>query len=286
MIYSHIMGGLGNQLFQVFATIAYAIRYNQAFLFLRGEQHGPRPTHWNDFLSDLAPFTVVNTPKITYNGMQYGFDYHEIPYLGEQACIRGYFQSELYFRDHFELICQNIGLRERQEDIRQKYMADYFQSHISLQSFHHGMQEIPYISIHFRLGDYKNNEHNHPIMTLEYYRKALTKICTDRSIEQGHVLYFCEKDDNDIVKQKVDHLSVQFPGLSFYKVADDMENWEQMLLMSLCHHHVIANSSFSWWGAYFNKRTDKMVCYPSRWFGPNLISHSTKDLCPSGWTKI
>lgn len=276
------MGGLGNQLFQIFATMAYAIRYNQAFLFLRGEEHGSRRTHWKDFLSDLAPFTVQHIPKITYNDQSYGFDYHEIPFLENDVTLFGYFQSDRYFRDHFELICQNIGLRERQEEIRQKYLADYFQFHSSDNT----KEEVPCISMHFRLGDYKNNEHNHPIMTLEYYREALSKICMDRSIEHGHVLYFCEKDDNDLVKQKVDQLSAQFPGLVFHKVADDMENWEQMVLMSLCHHHVIANSSFSWWGAYFNRRPDKMVCYPSRWFGPKLAHNSTKDLCPSDWTKI
>ncbi len=284
MIFSHIMGGLGNQLFQVFATIAYSIRYNQAFFFLRGEDHGPRPTHWKDFLSDLAPFTLEHIPQITYIDEMHGFDYHKIPFLGEFGCIYGYFQSDLYFREYFEIICQNIGLRERQEEIRQTYMDEYFKFHLS-----HDFasdKEVPYISMHFRLGDYKNNENNHPIMTLEYYQTALSKICSDRSIEYGHVLYFCEKDDNDVVKQNIDQLSVQFPQFVFHKVSDDMENWKQMLLMSLCHHHVIANSSFSWWGAYFNKRTDKMVCYPSRWFGSNMITHNTKDLCPSNWTKI
>ena len=278
MIYCHIMGGLGNQLFQIFATMAYAIQYNQPFaIFVGYEQHGPRRTHWNDFLVDLAPFTVASIPRPTYCEDWYGFDYHPIPYLGEMGSLHGYFQSELYFRDHFEMICQNSGIREKQEEVRQKYLAEYF------------VKEGVYISMHFRLGDYKQQSDNHPVIGYDYYYKALCKMSSDlgnMQLESGTVLYFCEEEDNDVVKSMVDQLKSEFPGLTFCKVADYMINWEQMMLMSFCHHHIIANSSFSWWGAYFNKRSDKIVCYPSQWFGPSSAHLSTKDICPSGWRKI
>ena len=73
----------------------------------------------------------------------------------------------------------------------------------------------------------------------------------------------------------------------FQKVGNDIEDWKQLLMMSMCSHHIIANSTFSWWGAYLNKSTDKIVCYPTHWFGPKLKDiNNTKDLFPTDWIKI
>ena len=63
----------------------------------------------------------------------------------------------------------------------------------------------------------------------------------------------------------------------------NIPDYEQLLLMSLCSHNIIANSTFSWWGAYFNKNSNKIVCYPSIWVG---ITDNTSDLFPKAWTKI
>ena len=53
-----------------------------------------------------------------------------------------------------------------------------------------------------------------------------------------------------------------------------------MLSMSCCEHNIIANSTFSWWGAYFNDKKEKIGCYPGQWFGPKLADKNTKDICP------
>jgi hypothetical protein len=68
-------------------------------------------------------------------------------------------------------------------------------------------------------------------------------------------------------------------------VEDGMEDWQQLLLMSCCNDNIIANSSFSWWGAYFNGTIEKIVCYPDIWFGP-LNPVNTRDLFPESWQEI
>ena len=75
------------------------------------------------------------------------------------------------------------------------------------------------------------------------------------------------------------------------KVYDDILDWKQMVLMSCCNSHIIANSTFSWWGAYMNNSNDKIVCYPSKWFGKAIIDSEyhddyVKDIFPSEWIKI
>ena len=80
-----------------------------------------------------------------------------------------------------------------------------------------------------------------------------------------------------------------FISINSFKNVFFIENipfdYEELILMSLCKHNIIANSTFSWWGAYFNTNPAKIVCYPSIWFGPD-VTHNTKDLCPESWTKI
>ena len=99
------------------------------------------------------------------------------------------------------------------------------------------------------------------------------------------VLYFCEDADFDEVLEKIYNLEQIFPELIFMRGDNMLQDWEQMMLMSLCSHNIIANSTFSWWGAYFNTNPTKIVCYPGTWFGPKA-GHDTSDLFPEDWIMI
>jgi hypothetical protein len=141
------------------------------------------------------------------------------------------------------------------------------------------------ISIHFRIGDYKKIENVHPIMTKDYYYKSLKYIKSKYSDINFTFVFFCEDSDLDDVMDIIMYLKKEFSDFIFIRGENSLADWEQMLFMSCCHHNIIANSSFSWWGAYFNDWQDKIVCYPSVWFGP-CVNHNTKDLCPDEWNKI
>jgi len=278
IITCHLMGGIGNQLFQLFTTIAYGINKKRSFLFEYSERLENRETYWHSFLERLKIFTTAN-PK--YNPMnlilknlviyrERGFHYKELPNTTESFKLYGYFQSYKYFENEYAQICSLIQLQEKQKETRDMYSFLF-------------SEKSRFISMHFRLGDYKTKPECHNILPFQYYDKALEYMNLD---ENTRVLYFCEKEDNHYVSEIIEKLKEKNPGVEFLKVNDNIEDWRQLLLMSNCDDHIIANSSFSWWGAYFNGKKDKKVCYPCQWFGPQLSFHNTKDMYPESWQRI
>lgn len=282
MITCNLMGGLGNQLFQIFTTIAYAIRSKNAFMFANIEKMGGgectlRYTYWNTLLSKLKPF-LKNKEEFPNLNIIKEERFHYTPIdssliCKKDVCLCGYYQSYKYFQEYFNTICKIIQLEDMKQKILQKfnYNSNFLDNSISL---------------HFRFGDYKKLQYCHPLMNYFYYEDALQYI-KDTTIEltDKNILYFCEEEDIEQVEQIIHNLKAKFNNFHFTRVSNDLEDWQQMLLMSCCHYNVIGNSSFSWWGAYFNNNPTKIVCYPSIWFGPT-ISHDTKDLCPTEWIKI
>uniref|UniRef100_A0A6C0HYA9 Glycosyltransferase n=1 Tax=viral metagenome TaxID=1070528 RepID=A0A6C0HYA9_9ZZZZ len=282
MITCHIMGGLGNQLFQIFATIAYAIDNQAPFGFKCVEQPGDRPRFWNTFLSGLKRFNIyeiINVKQLKETGFR-----HEIfPSLendiSQNIMLYGYFQSYKYFEKRYTSICKLIRL-----DLQKEQIIDNFRFNFSFQQVAYGYDDM--VSMHFRLGDYKEIQEKYPIMPVEYYKRCISHIIETTGNSALNILYFCEIEDNEDVLGKIKQLRDRFPLCKFIKVDDSVDDWKQMLMMSCCRHNIIANSSFSWWSAYFNSHTDKIVCYPSQWFGYFYAHNDTTDLCPDSWKKI
>jgi len=273
------MGGLGNQIFQIFTTISYAIRSKKPFKFLNQQQLGGgsttlRYTFWNSFFANLKPFLVQELPSNVHVVREKGFPYNELSplelTLNGDIYLYGYFQSYKYFENDYSLICRLIGLDKLKENLLTK-----------LQMSKNNFEQK--ISMHFRIGDYKKLQEFHPLTTYEFYERSLEYIKnTSVSYENLTILYFCEDVDIEDVLSIVNRLALKFPDYKFERGDNTLADWEQMLYMSLCHHNIIANSSFSWWAAYFNSHADKIVCYPSVWFGEKA-NNDTKDLCPPEW---
>ena len=84
-------------------------------------------------------------------------------------------------------------------------------------------------------------------------------------------LYFNEEQDNNTVENIIKDIKKSYPQLNFIQCSNNIQDWEQLLLMSCCQHNIIANSSFSWWGAYFNINQKKIVLFIQVfWFGPKM----------------
>ena len=280
MITCNLMGGLGNQLFQIFTTISHAINIKTRFAFIDVEKLGSgqtivRSTYWDNFLINLKPFTTKAFPQMMLV-KEAGFRYNDLNLYkyksqGQNICLFGYFQSHKYFYENFYKICKMIDLEQIKKTVISK--SGFTQDTLN-----------DTISLHFRLGDYKKIQHYHPIMTYEYYKKSLIFLKMREQLK-NNILYFCEEEDLEDVNETINKLKSDFPTLNFIRASNDLSDWEQMILMSCCRDNIIANSSFSWWAAHFNMNPYKIVCYPATWFG-EVAGHDTRDLCPIEWNKI
>jgi len=277
------MGGLGNQLFQIFTCIAYSIREKRKCVFPYSDTLTSgisRNTYWNNLLQSLKNYTNFDDNTCTNQNLlsyptykENTFTYQPLMSFNQNnILLYGYFQSFKYFISEWDTILQLVPFTQLQTDLRTRY-ADIFTSDTNI------------VSMHFRIGDYLQSQDAHPIMPYEYYYNALCHVKNNRSNKNITCLYFCEKQDTHAVMNIIHKLEKHFTGIAFIKATDDMEDWEQMLLMSCCRDNIIANSTFSWWGAFLNTNKLSIVCYPEKWFGPKL-GHDTRDLFIDTWQKI
>ena len=220
----------------------------------------------------LTRFGMRKLPQLpaTYSEEHFHFD-PDFFALGCSVSLYGYFQSERYFID--------IAGRLR----------DYFQPRDALGPQAQAMadlilrSEMP-VSVHIRRGDYVKSAETarvHGSLGKAYYRKALLTI---RGLLGSGMTVFVFSDDPTDAEAVLDFL----PQEHLVHVRGDPDRpWEDMALMAQCRHHVIANSSFSWWGAWLNPSTDKIVIAPREWFTPGeLRQRNICDLHPPDWILI
>jgi GR25 family glycosyltransferase involved in LPS biosynthesis len=284
MLTVELMGGLGNQLFQIFTLIAYSKKYNQPFLIEKKTslpgQYVTRDVYWNNLLDKLSYRLIQNPlqyPLIREKSFEYEELPQQVPNKNNNFKLYGYFQSYKYFQDYKNDILNDLDWNTKRDTVLQKLTKQK------------DVKDM--VSLHFRVGDYAKLQDYHPIMTLEYYTNAIKVIqaqaAQQAQVAQMQILYFCEDNDLPFVTSTfINPLKMTFPSITFVQCEDKLDDWEQMIVMSACKHHIIGNSSFSWWGAYLAEPKDtKIVCYPDKWFGPAAGQKNTSDLFQRSWTK-
>lgn len=195
---------------------------------------------------------------------QIGFGFDEnILKVRNDSFIHGYWQSEKYFADIGQLLRDEFTLKKPFQD-RLAGLMRFIESSNS-------------VSVHFRRGDYVLNEevsNIHGYCDLNYYTSAIDMLRR----KLGNIVLVIFSDDLEWVKNNFkSDLQVQF-------VASDGNPSEEICLMSLCNHNIIANSTFSWWGAWLNRNPEKIVIAPEKWF--STTARSAKDLVPDSWIRI
>lgn len=190
--------------------------------------------------------------------------WREISDVSLPCYMVGYWQSERYFSNVAETIRADFTFRQPMSSQNLKFAEE--------------IGAVNAVSLHIRRGDYVSNPKTlstHGVCPLTYYETAIRYIA--ERVEAPHIFVF--SDDVDWVRT---NLNVEHP-CCYVDHNRGMESYNDMRLMSLCRHHIIANSSFSWWGAWLNSREDKIVIAPQTWFANG---GNTQDLLPVGWTAL
>jgi hypothetical protein len=240
MVTAKLLGGMCNQLFIISATYTLAKENNDecAFDFYHGT-FTQKPAHaYKDILyNGLAEVDLLSVGFNIYNEPH--FHYRQIPYRPNML-LNGYFQSEKYFIKYRTDLLNIFKNKEIISVLSEKYKNILSNS----------------LAIHVRRGDYLKLQHYHPCPTLEYYNNAIKYIDTQKEIK--NILVF--SDDINWCKSNFNDGRITF--------IENQQDYEDLFLMSLCENNIIANSSFSWWGAWMNENNNnKIVIAPKIWFG-------------------
>jgi hypothetical protein len=303
MITVSLIGGLGNQMFQYAAGKALAERHGVPLAL---DISGFRDYALRPFLLDrlLVPEAIASVraeptekpeinftrakwkaridrmlgkaglPKLASSPNEYREPhFHYDPAfeaLGPKISLFGYFQSERYFNSIAGNLRDWFSPREPLGDAAAAALKRIEASRLP-------------ISVHVRRGDYlKPGTHEvHGILGETFYRQVFDRL---ESRIGGEAEIFIFSDDPAAAEQVLSFI----PGSRLNHVRGDPERpWEDMALMARCRHHVIANSSFSWWGAWLNPSSDKIVVAPRAWFvATELNKRNTSDLYPAGWIPV
>jgi FkbM family methyltransferase len=258
------VGGLGNQLFGIYTALSYAIKFNKKPIFIYKDNSPSityRNTYWNSLFKNLKTCkeNFINWNKEIYENSNSVYDIKN--YKDCNIIFKGYFQSYYNFINEIEKINNLIDIDSQKEIIKNKYIKLF--------------DDKETIAIHFRLGDYKRLQNHHPLLSDEYYINSLKQI----NLFDKKIYVFCEKEDIDIVSERMINILSNFDNNSF-KIINGENDLEELFLISLCNNIIIANSTFSWWSGVFSKH--KNVFIPSKWF-----FEDTKDgLILDGWKRV
>lgn len=295
MIIVRLKGGLGNQLSQYAFGRKIAHLHNTALKldtasFSISSSDTPRTyrlDHFNIIGTVASPEEIrqidkgrstrggflhtriadLLTPKSKRGYIQertHTFD-SEMLKVPDDVYLDGYWQTEKYYKDIEEILHREITLREEPDKVNQE-IAEQIRSG-------------PAVSIHVRRGDYVSNsttQQFHGSCSIDYYNRAISLI--EEKIDDPS--FFIFSDDLPWAKENLD-----IPGEKTFVAHNGPEKeYCDLWLMSLCRHHIIANSSFSWWGAWLGQDAEKTVIAPRRWALSESID--TRDIIPDTWIKI
>lgn len=255
---AELMGGLGNQMFQIAHAVAQSHRYGTKAIFRPNSSthmQGKNASLYVDNFYNKINFDSSITPQKVIYENDWSFNYLNINEMIPTTFF-GYFQSSKNFYGYDNEI-KKLFLPEEKSinDLQEKYPE---------------LKQKNNVSLHIRRGDYLNSPSIHPVVSYDYIKKSLELVGNYSNI-------FLFSDDVNWFKQNFSEYNVI--------VANNYFDYEDIWMMSLCEANIISNSTFSWWGSFLNKNENKKVIAPSIWFGPEGPKNY-KDIYENDWTVI
>lgn len=292
MIIVQIKGGLGNQMFRYALGRHLAILNNTSVALdindYRKNKYHNQPKKGRVRKFDLRCFQIpfyfldekeveriLNPPFSLFKKQQpakvieeqaFHYDSSVLRYYDHHLYLKGAWQSEKYFKESDCVIRKDFAFREQPSGKNKEYISR--------------MNEEDSIAIHVRRADYVKDQvasEKHGTCGVEYYQRAIAHM---RECLPNPSIYVFSDDDQWVRE----NLNFDMPTHFVDHNTEPDAHYEDMRLMSHCKHQVIANSTFSWWGAWLNENPDKIVIAPQRWFRDTSIDDS--DLIPESWVPL
>lgn len=284
----NLKGGLGNQLFQVAAVIEYGKKFGKKPVFdtrklylQETKDETRRQTYFESVLSWCSDGSVSSLDLGLWSCLvETGFEFEELPHLPGNVIIDGYFQSSQYSPQTIQDTCNKII---------QHITSQTTISHASTTSLIRDIRDSSNVSIHIRRSDYVQSS-VHVSLPISYYRNSLSKLIDvlgQKKCSSLKLVFF--SDDVQWCRsfsRKRSPFSTIMKYFDGYQIVDTSElvdahvsSWLDMYLMSLCTHHIIANSTYSWWAAKLDQcqtidqsQLKGLTIAPRSWFNPIHIA--------------
>jgi hypothetical protein len=264
-----IMGGLGNQMFQLAVAYAYSRRYNYRLEIQKENNNGNRPYYWHSILKKWNNYLVDSIPNTLsiYNEQQ-DTTYIPIPQLENGIYLKGYYQTSKYFyNDTIKLEIKELmkPSLELLEEVKYKY-SYLFKNRDRI------------IVIHARRTDYLTFAPIHGPLSTDYYINAIDKMLNKIS----NPIFLMTSDDNSYWNE----LKSVYPKINNYEqyILENESDIYTMALLQQFSYYIMANSTFIWWCVWLSDNT-KYVIAPSKWFGPSGPKEYN-DIYENNWERI
>jgi hypothetical protein len=195
---------------------------------------------------------------------QYHFCEELLEECPDDCTLVGYFESEKYFKHIEDKIRKNYQFLDSIVEICYNYGRDY-------------LKDNP-VGLVVRRGDFlaEHNKNRHSVCSIEYYQKSLEKF-------KGRTVLVFSDDIPWCKSQEI------FQNKNTFFIDGEKEIFKghfDMCLLTMCSDFIIANSTFSWWGAWLSSNKEKKVIAPQKWYGPELQHLILKDQLPDNWERV